>query len=49
MKPIHLRNVPPPAETFNHVEFLNNLIYWIKPEKYLELIPLLYQFNYKTN
>ena len=37
MKPIHLRNVPPPGETFNHVEFLDNLIYWIRPERYLEL------------
>jgi predicted O-methyltransferase YrrM len=37
MKPIHLRNVPPPGETFNHIEFLDGLIKWIKPERYLEL------------
>ena len=37
MKPIHLRNVPPPGETFNHVEFLDGLMQWIKPECYLEL------------
>ena len=37
MKPIHLRNVPPPGETFNHVVFLDGLLQWIKPERYLEL------------
>lgn len=37
MKPVHLRNVPPPAETFNHPEFFCNLFKWIKPECYLEL------------
>lgn len=37
MKPIYLRNVPPPAETFNHPEFISNLFKWIKPECYLEL------------
>lgn len=37
MKPIHLRNVPPPVETFNHIQFLKFMASWIKPEKYLEL------------
>ncbi len=37
MKPIHLRNVPPPSETFNHIQFLEFMASWIKPEKYLEL------------
>ena len=37
MMPIHLRNVPPPMETFNHVEFLVLMAKWIKPECYLEL------------
>ena len=37
MIPIHLRNVPPPIETFNHVEFLVFMAKWIKPECYLEL------------
>lgn len=37
MKPIHLRNTPPPAETFNHVAFIEFLCSWIKPENYLEL------------
>lgn len=37
MKPIHLRNVPPPSETFDHVTFLNFMCSWIKPECYLEL------------
>ena len=37
MKPIHLRNVPPPTETFNHVEFIKYLATWLKPENYLEL------------
>lgn len=37
MKPIYLRNIPPPAETFNHTDFLDFLCSWIKPEKYLEL------------
>lgn len=37
MKPIHLRNVPPPSETFDHVEFLTFMAKWIKPEHYLEL------------
>jgi hypothetical protein len=37
MKPIHLRNVPPPAETFNHVGFFDFLFQWIRPENYLEL------------
>ena len=37
MIPIHLRNVPPPIETFNHTEFLSFMAKWIKPESYLEL------------
>jgi len=37
MKPIHLRNIPPPFETFNHVEFFNFIFSWLKPERYLEL------------
>lgn len=37
MKPIYLRNVPPPGETFNHPEFICGLLKWIKPERYLEL------------
>lgn len=37
MIPIHLRNVPPPAETFDHFGFLHYIASWIKPEKYLEL------------
>jgi hypothetical protein len=37
MTPIHLRNIPPPAETFNHTEFFDTLFKWIRPENYLEL------------
>jgi predicted O-methyltransferase YrrM len=37
MTPIHLRNVPPPSETFDHVGFLTLMASWIKPTKYLEL------------
>ena len=37
MKPIYLRNIPPPAETFNHPEVLSNFFKWLKPENYLEL------------
>ena len=37
MQPIHLRNVPPPAETFAHTEFFDLLFKWIRPEHYLEL------------
>ena len=37
MKPIHLRNVPPPAETFDHTAFFDHLFFWFKPENYLEL------------
>lgn len=36
-RPIHLRNLPPPDETFNHVELLEFLACWLKPERYLEL------------
>jgi len=37
MTPIHLRNVPPPAETFNHIHFMQTIAFWLKPERYLEL------------
>jgi predicted O-methyltransferase YrrM len=37
MLAIHLRNLPPPDETFDHVEFLASMARWIKPERYLEL------------
>lgn len=37
MTPIHLRNIPPPAETFDHVSFLTFMAKNIKPENYLEL------------
>jgi predicted O-methyltransferase YrrM len=37
MNPMHLRSIPPPAETFNHPEFLEVIIKWIRPERYLEL------------
>lgn len=37
MQSIHLRNIPPPAETFAHTEFFNLLFKWIRPEHYLEL------------
>lgn len=37
ISPIHLRNVPPPTETFDHPEFLALLFKWLKPERYLEL------------
>ena len=37
MQPIHLRNIPPPSETFDHISFLAMMAKWIKPESYLEL------------
>lgn len=37
MTPIYLRNLPPPDETFNHVQFLSSFASVIKPEHYLEL------------
>jgi predicted O-methyltransferase YrrM len=37
VKPIYLRNVPPPSETFDHISFLEMMAKWIKPENYLEL------------
>lgn len=37
MKPIHLRNVPPPLETFDHVSLIQWIAGWIRPERYLEL------------
>jgi len=37
MTPIHLRNVPPPWETFNHTKFMEHIFMWLKPEQYLEL------------
>mgnify|MGYP001426872388 CR=1 FL=1 len=35
--PVYLKNVPPPAETFNHIEFLEFLAKWVQPDHYLEL------------
>lgn len=37
LSPIHLRNIPPPPETFDHPEFLELFCKWLKPERYLEL------------
>ena len=37
LSPIYLRNVPPPAETFDHVGLLKFLFSFLKPECYLEL------------
>jgi predicted O-methyltransferase YrrM len=37
MKQIHLRNVPPPAETFDHPAFFDFIFSYLKPENYLEL------------
>jgi predicted O-methyltransferase YrrM len=37
MKPIYLRNVPPPSETFDHVNLLQFLAGWVRPVRYLEL------------
>lgn len=37
ISPIYLRNVPPPAETFNHVGFFSFFFSFLKPESYLEL------------
>lgn len=37
MLQIHLRNLPPPDETFDHISFLTLMAKWIKPEHYLEL------------
>ena len=37
MKPIYLRNTPPPNETFDHTSFFEHLFQWFKPECYLEL------------
>lgn len=37
MQPIHLRNVPPPMETFDHTSFLDFIFSYLKPERYLEL------------
>lgn len=34
--PIHLRNVPPPCETFDHRSLLVFLAKWIKPQIYVE-------------
>ncbi len=35
--PIHLRNLPPPDECFDHTSFITFLAQWIKPRVYLEL------------
>lgn len=37
MNPIYLRNLPPPAEKFDHVAFFDFIFSYIKPELYLEL------------
>lgn len=37
MEPIHLRNITPPGENFDHPEFFSNLFKFIRPECYLEL------------
>ena len=37
LSPIYLRNVPPPAETFNHVGFFSFFFSFLKPECYIEL------------
>lgn len=37
MQQIHLRNVPPPAETFDHPAFFDFIFSWLRPESYLEL------------
>jgi hypothetical protein len=37
ISPIYLRNVPPPAETFDHVNFFRFFFSFLKPENYLEL------------
>lgn len=34
--PIHLRNIPPPTETFKHIMFLETMASWIKPNLYVE-------------
>lgn len=37
MQSIHLRNVPPPLETYDHFSLLSHMATWLKPERYLEL------------
>jgi hypothetical protein len=37
LSPIYLRNVPPPAETFDHVSFFKFFFSFLKPECFLEL------------
>lgn len=37
MTPIHLRNIPPPNETFNHTTLISFLASYMKPRRYLEL------------
>ena len=37
MNPIHLRNTPPPLETFDHAGLLAFIASWLRPERYLEL------------
>lgn len=34
--PIHLRNIPPPMETFDHIRFLSDFAKWLKPNLYVE-------------
>ena len=35
--PIHRRNLPPPAEKFDHPSFIEFIANWVKPQNYLEL------------
>ena len=37
MKPVHLRTVPPPQETFQHTELFKLIFQFMKPYSYLEL------------
>lgn len=36
VRPIHLRNIPPPMETFDHPTFLADFAKWLKPTLYVE-------------
>ena len=36
-KPIYLRNVPPPHETFDHASMIEYIGKWIKPDVYMEM------------
>ena len=37
LTPMHLKNIPPPAETFDHIKLIKWLSHWIQPRHYLEL------------